>query len=104
MLDNTTVRQIAKDYATVVADVLAPKKVILFGSYTNGTAHEWSDIDIAVVFDTFQGNWYETAVLLGKLRESVSIDIEPHLLDESSDQSGFLEYIIRTGEPVYEAA
>ena len=31
-------------------------KAILFGSYAKGTFNEWSDIDIALVSDNFQGN------------------------------------------------
>ncbi len=30
-------------------------KAILFGSYANGTFHEWSDIDLALVSNSFKG-------------------------------------------------
>ncbi|MCL2874060.1 MAG: nucleotidyltransferase domain-containing protein [Defluviitaleaceae bacterium] len=68
MLDKKEVRAIAKRYADVVCKRLNPKTVILFGSYVNGNPHEYSDIDIAVVFDNYKGNWYDTAVLLQQLR------------------------------------
>jgi predicted nucleotidyltransferase len=29
-----------------------PEKVILFGSLAEGTAHEWSDIDLVIIKDT----------------------------------------------------
>ncbi|MCL2460801.1 MAG: nucleotidyltransferase domain-containing protein, partial [Euryarchaeota archaeon] len=70
--------------------MLDPDTIILFGSYVNGKPHEWSDIDISVVMNNFQGNWMETVHLLFDLRKNVSFDIEPHLLDESRDKSGFL--------------
>ena len=56
MLDKATVRQIAIKYAEEVKKVLEPKSVILFGSYVNSVSHEYSDIDIAVVFHDFQGD------------------------------------------------
>ena len=108
MLDKTAVRQIAKRYADVVCEQLSPKAVILFGSYANGNPHEYSDIDIAIVFDGYNGDWYDTAVLLQRLRRGVDDDtpagIEPHMMDETSDPSGFLEHVKKTGEVIFEAA
>ena len=103
MLDKTTVREIAFQYAEEVKKVLNPEKIILFGSYVNGTPWEYSDIDIAVVMNDYQGNWLDTAVMLCGLKRQVSIDIEPHLLDESCDRSGFLEFVKNSGEVIYEA-
>jgi predicted nucleotidyltransferase len=77
--------------------------VILFGSYVNGTPHEWSDIDIAVIMNGFQGDWWKTASMLVGLKCDVSVDIEPHLMDISDDPSGFVRHIIETGEVIYSA-
>jgi predicted nucleotidyltransferase len=104
MLDKSAVREIAARYAEEVRKVLNPHAVILFGSYVNGNPHEWSDIDIAVVMREFDGNWLETASMLCSITRRVSIDIEPHLLDEVCDQSGFVEYIMQMGEVIYKAA
>ena len=105
MLDKTQARQIAEKYSEEVCSVLAPKSIFLFGSYVTGNPHEYSDIDIAVVFDNYKGNWYDTAVLLQRLRrnidESSSGGIEPHLLDEANDKSGFLTHVKETGELIY---
>jgi len=101
MLDKTAARKIAVQYAEEVKKVLTPNAIILFGSYVNGKQHEWSDIDIAVIINNFEGNWLETSSMLCSLKRRVSIDIEPHLLDESCDKSGFVEYVIRTGEIIY---
>jgi uncharacterized protein len=105
MLDKTTVRQIAKRYTEEVCKILNPKTVILFGSYVNGNPHELSDIDIAIVFNDFQGDWYDTAVLLQRLRRGIDGDtpagIELHMMDETSDRSGFLEHIRKNGEIIY---
>ena len=104
MLDKATVRELASRYSEEVRKVLEPDAVILFGSYVNGIPHEWSDVDIAVVINGFQGDWLETASLLCSLTRRVSIDIEPHLLDETCDRSGFVEHVIATGEVIFSAA
>ncbi|MCL1882556.1 MAG: nucleotidyltransferase domain-containing protein, partial [Defluviitaleaceae bacterium] len=79
---------------------------ILFGSYVSGTPHEYSDIDIAVVFDEYNGDWFDTAALLQRLRRGIDDNtpagIEPHLLDETCNRSGFLDHIKKTGEIIYE--
>jgi len=104
MLDKETVREIAFRYTEEVKKVLAPDAVILFGSHVNGKPHERSDIDIAVIINDFQGDWLETASILSSLTRRVSIDIEPHLLDETRDRSGFVGHVIKTGEVIYKAA
>ena len=103
MPDKATVKEIALRYADEVRKTLNPKSIILFGSHINGTPHEYSDIDIAVIFNDYQGNWLETAALLFNLTWDISIDIEPHMMDETCNRSGFLDYIRKTGEVIFEA-
>jgi len=105
-LDKAKIREIALQYSEEVKKVLTPTSIILFGSHVNGNPHEWSDIDIAVfVNDIEEENWYDTCVLLQKLRRKADfIDIEPHLLSETYDPSGFTEHIIKTGEVLYQSA
>jgi predicted nucleotidyltransferase len=94
-------------YSNEVRKVLNPVSVILFGSYVNGNPHEWSDIDIAVLVNNIEGEeWYNSRILLQKIRwrEDNFTDIEPHLLDESHDPSGFVEHVIKTGEVLYKSA
>ena len=102
MLDKATVREIAKKYTNRVKEEYNPKQVILFGSYVNGTPHENSDIDIAIIFDETGDEFLDTWTHLVKLRRGISFDIEPHMLDETCNRSGFLEYIRKTGEIIYE--
>ena len=104
MLDKKTVKKLAAQYAAEVKKILDPSAIVIFGSYVNGTPNEWSDIDIAVIMNDFQGNWLETASALCKLTRRVSIDIEPHLLDEAHDASGFVKHILKTGEFIYKTA
>lgn len=77
-MDEKQAWRIAQQYA----DVLREKKmgmtgIYLFGSYVNGTAREDSDIDLAVVFDSFVDS-FDMQVELMKLRRGVDVRIEPH--------------------------
>jgi len=106
MLDKAEARQVAQKYAIEVTKNLDPECVVLFGSFVNGTPHIYSDIDIAVVFNDFQGDWLNTTTLLQTFRQGIDNDddtyIEPHLLDIADDRSGFLEHVMETGEILYE--
>ena len=103
MLDKKTVRQIATDYAKIVCQNFNPTMIVLFGSYVDGNPTADSDIDIAIVFDNFQGDWLLAATKLTSLTRKVSLYIEPHIMDKSDDPSGFLKKIQSTGELIYAA-
>ena len=102
MLDKEQVRKLAQMYAEEIQKVVSVESVILFGSYVNGSPHKYSDIDIAVIVNDFKGDWLDAAAMLCGLTRRVSIYIEPHLMDETCNRSGFLDYVKRTGEVVYE--
>ena len=103
MLDKGTVINTVEQYAEVVTKALSPSAVVLFGSYVNGEPHQDSDIDVGVIFNDFTGDWRKTATQLWKLREDVSFDIEPHLLDSANDKSGFVKHVFKTGQVIYQA-
>ena len=102
MLDKTEARSVALEYAKAVVEELTPQNIILFGSYVGGTPTADSDIDIAIIFDDFEGDWLETATLLSRLKRKVNLLIEPHLLDESEDVTGFLTHVRQTVEIILE--
>jgi predicted nucleotidyltransferase len=88
-------------YADAVTKELSPAAIVLYGSYAKGTAHEGSDIDVAVIFDGFRGDWLKTSSYLWGMTEGISFDIEPILLDSLQDQSGFVRNIYKTGRVIY---
>ena len=104
MLDKDKARQIALEFANRVSKVYEPKSIILFGSYVGGNPHEFSDIDVAVVFDAFEGDWLAVWTNLVGIACDVDVlaGIEPHMMDETSDRSGFLAHVKKTGEVIYE--
>mgnify|MGYP001607047029 CR=1 FL=1 len=89
------------------------QKIILFGSYANGTPKKYSDIDIAVISPKFKGmNEIERIKLLldcaHQIKHKVPIDIEtfgytPEEYEKAS-HFDFLGTIKETGKIVHEAA
>ncbi len=39
-------------FVDIVAHEMNPERIILFGSFTHGEVHEWSDLDLVVVMET----------------------------------------------------
>lgn len=76
------------------------EQIYLYGSYANNTANLLSDIDIAVVVENIDGDYLDTLTRLYKLRRDVDFRIEPVMLSNKQDISGFLASIIATGKPL----
>lgn len=75
MLDQANTVKTVQQYADAVLQIFQPEVVILYGSYAKGSAREDSDIDVAVVFNGFQGDWLKVSAKLWKLRRNISDDI-----------------------------
>ena len=103
MLDKRTVITTVNRYVDEVKKQYDPYAIVLFGSYNNGNPHEESDIDIAIVFNGFKGDWLKESANLWRISSDISFAIEPHLLDTSNDRSGFTDYVMRTGDIIYKA-
>ena len=71
------IKRIARQYARKVRRKYKESRLILFGSYTKGTFHSESDIDIAVILPGFE-NLMETQLELMRLRRDIDTRIEPH--------------------------
>jgi predicted nucleotidyltransferase len=100
-MDKIQVVNTVRRYAEAVIQEFQPEAILIFGSCVSGVATEKSDIDVAVIYERFEGDFWESSARLYTLRRGISSLIEPHLLDRSDDRSGFVEEVLRTGEPIY---
>jgi uncharacterized protein len=72
-------------------------KVYLFGSYAKGNYTQDSDIDVAIVVNQLDDDFFKTTPILWKLRRQIDIRIEPVLIENKNDFSGFLSEIEKYG-------
>ncbi|HSA32999.1 MAG TPA: nucleotidyltransferase domain-containing protein [bacterium] len=103
-MDKRKVVEKVRRFAQAVALRYHPSRIILFGSYAKGSPHTDSDIDVAVIFERIDGDFLALESQLYILRNSIDVNIEPVLLEEGNDRSGFLEEVVRTGELIYSKA
>jgi len=96
-LDKTEVIKKLKKYKKLLSNHLIFDELILFGSYAKGTASKDSDMDVAVVVDSLQGDYFLIRPLLWKIRREIDDRIEPVLLEKQHDDSGFLSEIKKYG-------
>ena len=69
---------IKKFVAEAKKDSIRINKAILFGSYAKGTQNKWSDIDLAIVSDDFEGIRLKDNIKLAQSRINTHIDLETH--------------------------
>lgn len=102
-MDKEKARKLVEEYAKIVISSMAVNKIILYGSYARGDFRKDSDIDVAVVVprSSISKNILDDMAKLFKLRRAISTDIEPVLIIDEDDPSGFLESISQYGEVVY---
>ena len=99
-MDKEQAIALAKRYKEMVAEKLPLKALYLYGSYSKGNYREDSDIDIAVVVESLNDNYFEDTPLLWKLRRKISNLIEPVLLIEDMNNPLYCD-IARTGLLIY---
>jgi predicted nucleotidyltransferase len=72
------VQAVAQRYGEVLRDVFAAVEIRLFGSYLKNCAHEYSDIDFAIISRDFAGiEPYVAMKILQRLKIKVNSAIEP---------------------------
>ena len=92
-----------KEYLSLLRGSNIPVvQAYLFGSYARNLADEWSDIDLAIVTDSFVGDSFDFRFLLTKLARRIDPDIEPHpyLVSEFDERNPVVGEILKTGERV----
>ena len=101
LLDKTTALEHAKMYANLVGEQLHPMKIVLYGSYAKGNWTKNSDIDIAVIVKEIDGDFLLISKQLNRFTRNIDSRIEPILIQNGEDRSGFLSTILETGITLY---
>lgn len=72
------IREVLKKYIhTLEENHIHVRRAVLFGSYAEGRANEWSDIDIALVSESFDGDRFNDRSKIRRITLSVSSDLSP---------------------------
>jgi uncharacterized protein len=75
------------------------EQAILFGSYAKGNFNEWSDIDLALVSNSFQGLRYNDIEKIRKYKYDIDYSISPipYTVKDFNDEDLFIKNIKETG-------
>jgi len=96
-VDKTEVIAKLKEYKKLLSKQMKFDDLVLFGSYAKGTQKEDSDVDVAIILDESNEDYFYTRPLIWKISRVVDDRIEPLIIERKHDDSGFLEEIIKTG-------
>ncbi len=95
-----SILEIINDYLiSLEAHHIRIRKVVLFGSYVTGKADEWSDIDIALVSDDFEGDWFKDRNRIRRLTLAVDNRLSPvpYRTESLLAPDPFFKNILETG-------
>jgi predicted nucleotidyltransferase len=83
----------------LVANNIIVRQAIVFGSYAKGQQTEWSDIDVALVSDQFEGNRFYDYHKLSPflIKVDYSLEVHPFRPEDFTKDNPFVEEIIETG-------
>ncbi len=95
-MDKEQAIELARRYKTALAEHLPLKALYLYGSFSKGTNHADSDIDIAVIVERMSDDYFEDTPLLWKIKRKISNLIEPVLLTEDLNNPLYSD-IVKTG-------
>ena len=87
-MDKQSAIKVAKKYLSLLEEKrFKIESAYLFGSYATGKFHEWSDIDIALVFKKVKNNFL-LDIKLTMIGISLDSRLEPHSFDLGDFNNG----------------
>jgi predicted nucleotidyltransferase len=101
-LSEDRIEKIVKGFISRLTTEIAVEEVILFGSYAQGNAKEYSDIDLAIISDWFLNKTHiENMQYLSRVAAEYNTLIEalPFTVEEyrKMDKRTFLASIVKNG-------
>lgn len=95
-MDKEQAIEMARRYKNALEEKLPLKALYLYGSYSKGTYTSASDIDIAVVVESLNDDYFADTPVLWKLKRKICNLIEPVLLTEDKNNPLYSD-ILKTG-------
>ncbi len=95
-MDKEQAIRLAERYKEAVAERLPLKALYLYGSYSKGNFSPDSDVDIAVVVDRLNDDYFADTPILWTIKRKISNLIEPVLLTEDTSNPLYVD-ILKTG-------
>ncbi|NBC83659.1 MAG: nucleotidyltransferase domain-containing protein [Bacteroidetes bacterium] len=96
-MDQKEVINKVRQYKALLQNHFDVDRVYLFGSYLLGTNRKDSDIDVAIILNHVEEDYFSVTPVFWKLRHEVDDRIEPILIEKDNDRSGFLKEIEKWG-------
>lgn len=99
MYSKSDINKIVGKFISLISDEFPIKSVYLFGSYASGNAKEYSDVDLAVVSDKFEGSRFFDKKKLNKyiLQTSSDLEVHPFRTVDFTEDNPFVKEIMQTG-------
>lgn len=78
---------------------ISVQSAYLFGSWAQGRATEWSDIDLAIISSAFEGvKFYDRRKVDQALLDvDTGVDVHPYRPEDFTEDNPFVREILRTG-------
>lgn len=98
-IPNEIINNAKKFISLVSSNGIHIEKAMLFGSYAKGMAHQWSDIDIALVSNDFTGIGFYDRQRINPYLIKIDSRIEPHPFrpEDFNNENPFVEEILKQG-------
>ena len=99
MYSQADIDKLISQFIALISEEFPLREVYLFGSYAKLNAGSYSDIDLALVSDKFEGSRFFDAIKLNKyiLKTSIDIEVHPFKTEDFNSENPFAEEIIKTG-------
>lgn len=101
-MDKRDALNITYEYGILVSGKYSVEKIFLFGSNAKGTAHDDSDIDVAIVVKDYD-DFFDIQLDLMKLTRFIDSRIEPHpfKLSDFNNTDPLADEVLKHGIEIY---
>ena len=100
---NTEIKKLIEQYLKLLAEKgFHISEAYLYGSYANGKPDKWSDIDLAIISEEFEGNRYLDTMKILSLYREIDLRLSVLPLNKDAKNNFFIsKEIIKKGIRVY---